>query len=289
MTDISPDASLNIIEAIDRLPPLRQLVSEAELTAKKSLGQNFLFDLNLTRRIARTAAPFSGSVLEIGPGPGGLSRALLLEGAPHLIAMEKDSRVIEFLHHLQQAAPDRLQLIEQDALTASLSDISATPVQIVANLPYNIATPLFISFLRQAEQITAMSLMFQKEVAMRITAKAGDSAYGRLAVITHWRAEAEMLFDIPAEAFVPPPKITSTLIRVRPRPTPLYECQMHHLEAVTQIAFGQRRKMLRASFKQYGGADMLSGLGIDPSIRPQELPVEGFCKLANMLASQLDK
>ena len=287
MTNLSDEQNADIVKAVEMLPPLRQLVSQADLTAKKSLGQNFLFDLNLTRRIARTAAPFNEAVLEIGPGPGGLSRALLIEGAPMLISIEKDRRVIEFLQHLQAVATDKIQLIEQDALAIRLSDIASSPLQIVANLPYNIATPLFISFLRQAEQITAMSLMFQKEVAMRITAKVGDSAYGRLAVITAWRAQAEMLFDIPADAFVPPPKVTSTLIRVKPYPEPLFDCNMLHLEAVTRIAFGQRRKMLRASFKKYGGEKLLSSLDIDPSIRPQELPVEGFCRLAKALSDQL--
>lgn len=288
MTQPPHQSSPDIATMVEMLPPLRQLVSQADLAAKKSLGQNFLFDLNLTRRIARTAAPFDDAVLEIGPGPGGLSRALLIEGAPQLITVEKDKRIIEFLQHLQQVAADRLILIEQDALELRLSDITTSPLQIVANLPYNIATPLFISFLRQAEQISAMSLMFQKEVAMRITAKVGDSAYGRLAVITAWRAAAEMLFDIPADAFVPPPKVTSTLIRVTPYPKPLFDCKMEHLEAVTRIAFGQRRKMLRASFKQFGGEDFLSSLDIDPSIRPQQLPVEGFCRIANALADQID-
>ncbi len=275
------------IEKIASLPPLSQLVSKAELQAKKSLGQNFLFDLNLTSRIARTATPLNSPIIEIGPGPGGLTRALLMEGAPKVIAIEKDRRVIDFLAHLVDAAASRLELHETDALKLDIRAVSPTPVQIIANLPYNIATPLLISFLKQADHITGMSLMFQREVALRITAKPGDSAYGRLSVITAWRAAAELCFDVPAEAFVPPPKITSSIVRIIPHDKPISQCKMSDLEAVTQIAFGQRRKMLRASFKRFGGEKMLHSLNIDPSLRPQDLPVEDFCALAIHLSGQI--
>ena len=180
-----------------------------------------------------------------------------------------------------------MTLIEADALTSPIWELGTAPRRIIANLPYNIATTLLIRWLTHANCFDSMTLMFQREVAERITARPGEATYGRLSVLTGWLADAEILFDVPASAFVPPPKITSTLIRVIPRPAPLFDCEMHHLEAVTQIAFGQRRKMLRASFKQYGGADMLSALDIDPSIRPQELSVEGFCRLASSLSGQL--
>lgn len=275
------------IDKILALPPLGQLVREADLSAKKSLGQNFLFDLNLTSRIARTASPINTPIIEIGPGPGGLTRALLMEQTPRLIAIEKDKRIISFLQHLVDAADNRLELVEEDALKLKIAEICPEPVQIIANLPYNIATPLLVSFLKQAEHITGMSLMFQREVACRITAKPGESAYGRLSVLTAWRASAELCFDVPADAFVPAPKVTSSIVRITPYPQPISTCKMADLEAVTQIAFGQRRKMLRASFKRFGGEKMLDNLGINPSLRPQDLPVEDFCALAIALSGQL--
>ena len=276
-----------VTENIANLPPLGKLVHEADLSAKKSLGQNFLFDLNLTGKIARTAAPLNRTVLEIGPGPGGLTRALLMEDAPKVIAVEKDKRVTGFLQHLTDAAQGRLELIQADALELELSALTSDRLDIIANLPYNIATPLLISFLRQADYISNMVLMFQREVALRITAQAGEPSYGRLAVITAWRAQAEFCFDVPAEAFTPAPKVTSSIVRITPLPQPLSPCRMSDLEAVTQIAFGQRRKMLRASFKRFGGEKMLKELNIDPSLRPQDLPVSDFCNLALHLSDRL--
>lgn len=258
-------------------------MARTDLQARKSLGQNFLFDLNLTSRIARTAAPLNGTIIEVGPGPGGLTRALLLESDAHIIAIEKDRRAIAFLTHLVEAAEGQLELIEEDALKAPLWTYGSAPRQIVANLPYNIATPLLLSWLQHADAFTSMSLMFQREVALRITAPHGTSAYGRLSVITQWLAETELVFDVPASAFTPPPKITSSIVRIIPRTAPLVPCEQSHLEAVTAIAFGQRRKMLRASFKKYGGEAMLADVGIDASARPQEIPVEAFCALARRL------
>jgi len=269
-------------DAVAQLPPLRDLVQVADLKARKSLGQNFLFDLNLTTKIARAAAPFAKTVIEIGPGPGGLTRALLMEGAEYVAAVEKDRRVIGFLGHLQQAAKDRLQIIEADALREPIWEIGTPSRQIVANLPYNIATSLLLQWLEHADQFSSFVLMFQKEVAMRLTAQPGQSAYGRLSVITQWRAEADCLFDIPPEAFVPAPKITSTLVRIVPRSAPLAACRAEDLSAVTQIAFGQRRKMLRASFKSLGGAKFIEKADIDPAKRPQELSIQEFCALARL-------
>ena len=278
----------DISDRILSLPPLRTLVDQTALDARKSLGQNFIFDLNLTQRIARTAAPFTGSVFEIGPGPGGLTRALFLEGASDVTAIEKDRRVISFLDHLVAATNGQLKLIEVDALTQPVWEMGQAPRKIVANLPYNIATALLLGWLEHAHAFASMTLMFQREVAMRLVAQPDEKAYGRLSVITQWLCEAELKFDIPPQAFVPPPKVTSSVVHLVPRSQPLFDCLKEDLEAVTAIAFGQRRKMLRASFKKYGGEAMLTKANIDPSVRPQQLSIEAFCRLARyMHANQL--
>ena len=278
----------DISDRILSLPPLRTLVDQTALDARKSLGQNFIFDLNLTQRIARTAAPFTGSVFEIGPGPGGLTRALFLEGASDVTAIEKDRRVISFLDHLVAATNGQLKLIEVDALTQPVWQMGQAPRKIVANLPYNIATALLLGWLEHAHAFASMTLMFQREVAMRLVAQPDEKAYGRLSVITQWLCEAELKFDIPPQAFVPPPKVTSSVVHLVPRSQPLFDCRKEDLEAVTAIAFGQRRKMLRASFKKYGGEAMLTKANIDPSVRPQQLSIEAFCRLARyMQANQL--
>ena len=280
--------STDITGRILTLPSLRQLVDRTELEARKSLGQNFIFDLNLTQRIARTAAPFNGTVFEIGPGPGGLTRALFLEGARQVIAIEKDRRVIGFLDHLVKAAEGKLALIEADALRQRVWEMGEAPRKVVANLPYNIATALLLNWLEHADAFASFTLMFQREVAERLVAQPGDKAYGRLSIITQWLCEAELKFDVPPQAFVPPPKVTSSVVHLVPRAQPLYDGSKADLEAVTAIAFGQRRKMLRASFKKYGGEALLNEAGIEPSARPQELSIEAFCRLArNMSASGL--
>lgn len=274
-------------EKVAQLPSIRSFMQQADLTARKSLGQNFLFDLNLTGRIAESADLSNGTVFEIGPGPGGLTRALILAGAKKVIAIEKDRRAIAFLNHLVSAADGTLELVEGDALKSNLWELSDAPRQIIANLPYNIATPLLINWLSHAEHFTAMTLMFQREVAERITAAPGDSHFGRLSVLANWRADTQILFDIPPEAFSPPPKIISSVVRLLPRDKPLYPCRQAALEQVTQIAFSQRRKMLRASFKKHGGEPMLSGLGINPELRPQDLDIVDFCRIAEFLDDQL--
>lgn len=266
--------------AIEALPPLKQLVGELDMRARKSLGQNFLFDLNLTRRIARSAGRLDGTTIEVGPGPGGLTRALLLEGAQKVIAVEKDFRAGAVLGSLLSTAGDRLDLVEADALKTPLWEMGNGPRRIVANLPYNIATTLLIQWLGHATAFDSLTLMFQKEVAERITAKPGDSAFGRLSILTGWMADADILFDIPPDAFVPAPKVISSVVHIRPLATPRHDCDRMALEHVTRLAFGQRRKMLRASLKSIGGEALLTRAGIDPQGRPQDLDIAAFCRLA---------
>ena len=269
--------------AIDALPPLSAMVRALDMRARKSLGQNFLFDLNLTRRIARSAGTLNGTTIEVGPGPGGLTRALLLEGAEQVIAIEKDFRARSVLASLLTAANGRLQLVEGDALKTPLWEMGNAPRRIIANLPYNIATSLLIQWLEHAPAFESLTLMFQREVAERITAAPGDSAYGRLSILTGWHADAQILFDIPPDAFVPAPKIISSVVQIRPLPAPRFACSQSALETVTRLAFGQRRKMLRASLKSVGGAPMLEAAGIDPQARPQDLDTAAFCRLANSI------
>jgi 16S rRNA (adenine1518-N6/adenine1519-N6)-dimethyltransferase len=272
----------DLTASIDTLPPLRLLVESMDMRARKSLGQNFLFDLNLTRKIARSASPLTGTTIEIGPGPGGLTRALLLEHAAHVIAIEKDRRASAVLSSLSAAAGDRLTLIEADALTSPIWELGTAPRRIIANLPYNIATTLLIQWLAHASCFDSMTLMFQREVAERITARPAEAAYGRLSVLTRWLADAEILFDVPASAFVPQPKIISSIVQIVPLAQPRYPCSQHALEFITRTAFGQRRKMLRSSLKKINGDQLLAEAGIAPESRPQDIDIEEFCKLANL-------
>jgi 16S rRNA (adenine1518-N6/adenine1519-N6)-dimethyltransferase len=271
---------------IDDLPPLREVIERHGLSALKSLGQNFLLDLNLTARIARAAGNLAGrSVVEIGPGPGGLTRAILAAGAAHVHVVERDRRAIAALEEIAARYPGRLSIIEGDALALDTASLGDAPPVIIANLPYNIATPLLTGWLCPASwppRWTAMVLMFQKEVADRITAEAGDDAYGRLGVLCGWRSQATQMFDISPKAFVPPPKVTSTVVHFTPRPEPL-PCALADLEAVTAAAFGQRRKMLRQSLKALGvdPLALCAAVGIEPTARAETIPVKGFVDLAN--------
>jgi 16S rRNA (adenine1518-N6/adenine1519-N6)-dimethyltransferase len=257
------------------------------LSARKSLGQNFLLDLNLIGRIARAAAPLDSiNVVEIGPGPGGLTRALLAAGAASVTAIERDPRCVEALDELVAAYPDRLRVIAGDALTVDPKGLVPAPRKIVANLPYNIATALLLQWLPDLASYQSLTLMFQKEVAARLRAEPRSHAYGRLSVLVQWTARVEALFDVAPRAFVPAPKVTSTLVRIEPRPAPLAPCRREDLERVTAAAFGQRRKMLRQSLKRLGMAPepLLAAAGIVPSRRAEELSVEEFCTLARALA-----
>jgi len=276
--------------AIDDLPPLREVIRRHGLSAKKSLGQNFLLDLNLTARIARAGGPLMGvTVVEIGPGPGGLTRALLAQGARLVVAVERDPRAIAALGEIAAHYPKRLVVIQGDALDCDLCDLvqnlGGAPARLIANLPYNIATALLVRWLgaeRWPPWFDAMVLMFQREVAERIVAAPGTTNYGRLAVLAGWRTESKILFDVAPSAFVPPPKVTSSVVRLIPRTTPL-PCARASFERVTAAAFGQRRKMLRASLRSLGGNPdaLLRAAGIDPAERAERVPVEGFVALAN--------
>ena len=268
------------------LPPLRETIAKHGLDARKRFGQHFLLDLNLTRRIARAAQPINqGTVIEIGPGPGGLTRALLLEGAANVVAIEVDPRALGALAELQAASGGRLQVIAADALTIVPSSLGPAPRRIVANLPYNISTPLLVRWLQQADDIADMVLMFQKEVVDRLVAPPRTKDYGRLSVLAQHVCEIRRLFDIPASAFVPPPKVTSSVARLTPRPANQRLADLAPLEKVTAAAFGQRRKMLRGAL---GGlfADpvaILEGLGLAPTARAEELTVADFVRLAGVL------
>jgi 16S rRNA (adenine1518-N6/adenine1519-N6)-dimethyltransferase len=276
---------------IDNLPPLRDVIARHGLTPKKSLGQNFLHDLNLTARIARAAEPLENiTVVEIGPGPGGLTRALLSLGARRIIAVERDERAIAALQKIAERYPGRLDIVSGDALKIDvLEQLGPERARIVANLPYNIGTALLIGWLTTEPWppwYDSMILMFQREVAERIVAKVGDKAYGRLAVLAGWRTEARILFDVAPTAFVPPPSVTSSVVRLVPRAEPL-PCDAVALQRVTEAAFGQRRKMLRQSLKSLGvdTAALLANAGIEPTARAEEIDVEGFVNLARVFAA----
>ncbi|HZS63283.1 MAG TPA: 16S rRNA (adenine(1518)-N(6)/adenine(1519)-N(6))-dimethyltransferase RsmA [Xanthobacteraceae bacterium] len=278
--------------AIDDLPPLREVIRRHQLAAKKSLGQNFLLDLNLTARIARAAAPLEGTtVIEIGPGPGGLTRALLALGAGRVIAVERDERALGALEEIGDRYPGRLEIVAGDALLFDApAHLRSERARVVANLPYNIATPLLINWLTAEPWppwYDSLVLMFQREVAERIVAPPGSKTYGRLSVLASWRTEARILFDVAPSAFVPPPKVTSSVVRLVPRATPL-PCNRRALERVTEAAFGQRRKMLRQSLKSLGTdpLPLLAGAAIEPTARAEEIPVERFVALAQALQAR---
>jgi 16S rRNA (adenine1518-N6/adenine1519-N6)-dimethyltransferase len=267
---------------------LREVIARCGLTARKGLGQNFLLDLNLTRRIARAAHPLTGhTVIEVGPGPGGLTRALLLEGAERVIAIERDRRALPALAEIAERYPGRLEVIEADALALDMGKLASGAVKVVANLPYNIATPLLVSWLSGPwpPWYCSLTLMFQKEVAERIVASPGSAAYGRLSVLCQWRARCRRLFDIDRRAFTPAPAVTSSLVEIVPAPEPADAPSLAALERVTKAAFGQRRKMLRSSLKAAtpDAEALIERAKIAPTARAEELTVAEFCRLARLL------
>jgi 16S rRNA (adenine1518-N6/adenine1519-N6)-dimethyltransferase len=273
------------------LPPLRDIIARYGIRARKGLGQHFLLDLNLTVRIARAAGRLAdATVVEIGPGPGGLTRALLAAGARRVVAIERDERCLAALGELAAAYPGPLELVPGDALALDPVGLSEAPRKIVANLPYNIATPLLLGWLNQIAEYESLTLMFQREVADRLVAAPRSKSYGRLSVLVQWLAKVETLFDIPPRAFMPPPKVTSSVVRIIARPEPLAPAEKLALERVTAAAFGQRRKMLRTCLRSLGCPveDLLERAGVAPTARAEELSVVEFCALARVL-KQIDQ
>ena len=277
----------------DGLPPLRDVINRHGLRADKKFGQNFILDLNVTRRIARHAGDLTDcDIVEIGPGPGGLTRGLLMEGARRIHVIEADSRFIPALQEVAETYPGRLNIIEGDALAIKPQKLADGPYRIVSNLPYNIGTALLTNWLDDSwqngawqPQFLSMTLMFQKEVAQRITAQANDKHYGRLAVLTNWLCHTELAFEVDRQVFVPPPRVTSAIAHIEPRNRPMAEAQREVLANLTAAAFGQRRKMLRSSLKQICSDPMvlLEEAGIDETARAEVLTIDEFCKLARLL------
>ena len=273
-------------EAAPALPPLREVIARHGIGARKGLGQHFLLDANLTDRIARAAGSLDGiHVVEIGPGPGGLTRSLLAAGAARIVAVERDPRCIEALAELEAAYPGRLEIVAADALKIDAATLVPAPRRIVANLPYNVSTALLRRWLDAPTAFESMTLMFQTEVAERLAAPPGGRAYGRLSVLTQWLCEVRILFNVSKTAFVPPPKVSSSVLQLIPRAEPLAAARIATLERLTAAAFGQRRKMLRSSLKtlDLDAEELLRASGIDPTRRAETLTIEEFCALARAL------
>ena len=278
------------MSCVDGLPPLRQVIASHGLSARKALGQNFLLDLNLTSKIARQAGDLTGAdVLEVGPGPGGLTRGLLAEGARRVLAVEKDPRALPALAEIAAACPGRLEVINADALVIDPHAHLTPPIKVVANLPYNIGTELLVRWLTPPDWPPfwqSLTLMFQREVAERITARPGTKAWGRLAILAQWRADAQIVMDLPPEAFFPPPKVHSAVVHLTALPAPRFPADARILTRLTATAFQQRRKMLRASLKGLSPdiQDRLIAAGIQPTQRPEEIGLEQWCQLARLMA-----
>ncbi len=276
---------------IDGLPPLREVIASHGLSARKALGQNFLLDLNLTAKIARSAGDLVGAdVLEVGPGPGGLTRGLLAEGARRVVAIEKDARCLPALAEIAGAYPGRLEVLNADALEVDWAAHLTPPIKVVANLPYNVGTELLVRWLTPKEWPPlwqSLTLMFQREVADRIVAQPGGKAYGRLAVLAQWRCEAKIVMSLPPKAFTPPPKVRSAVVHLTALPTPKYEADPKVLERVVAAGFNQRRKMLRAALKGVAQdiEDRILAAGLKPTDRAEQVSIEGFCALARQVAT----
>ncbi|HEY8949655.1 MAG TPA: 16S rRNA (adenine(1518)-N(6)/adenine(1519)-N(6))-dimethyltransferase RsmA [Rhizomicrobium sp.] len=285
------------LDSADPLPPLRDVIARYDLAAKKSLGQNFLLDLNLTRKIARAASPEGAAIYEVGPGPGGLTRALLMEGAAKVVSVERDDRCLPALEDIARAYPNRLQIVPADALALDETKLFAehgiaTPVRIAANLPYNIGSALLVKWLTAETWPPfwqSLTLMFQREVAERVVAKPDTKSYGRLSVLSQWRAKAKILFDVSSRAFTPPPKVTSSILHIEPLAEPIAAARLADLEAVTAAGFGNRRKMLRQSLKSLtpDAEGLVRAAGLDPTARAENLSVADFAALARTWRASL--
>ncbi|MGI3185029.1 16S rRNA (adenine(1518)-N(6)/adenine(1519)-N(6))-dimethyltransferase RsmA [Nioella aestuarii] len=276
---------------IDGLPPLREVIATHGLSARKALGQNFLLDLNLTAKIARAAGDLTGcDVLEVGPGPGGLTRGLLAEGARRVVAIEKDARCLPALAEISAAYPGQLDVLNEDALEVDWAAHLTPPIKVVANLPYNVGTELLVRWLTPKTwppQWQSLTLMFQREVAERIVAQPGGKAYGRLAVLAQWRCNAKIALTLPPEAFTPPPKVRSAVVHIEALPEPRFAADPKVLERVVAAGFNQRRKMLRAALKRIAPdiEDRILAAGLKPTDRAEQVPIEGFCALARQVAA----
>ncbi len=262
------------------LPTIRETLRKNNVQIHKSLGQNFLFDINLTDKIVKQSLPIRPTVIEVGPGPGGLTRSILKSNPNILYAIDKDFQSGMMLNDLKKVYKNKLEIIIEDALNYPIWNLGNAPRQIIANLPYNTGTKMLISWLKYINQFDIITLMFQKEVADRIVAKPGSKQYGRLSILTNWLTKSTKLFDIPNSAFFPPPKVKSTVIQLKPYKKPLYDVTFKSLERITQIAFSQRRKMLKSSLKEINGEHILTSLNISPKLRPEELSIIDFCRIA---------
>lgn len=272
------------------LPPLRDVIAAYGLSAKKTLGQNFILDTNLLDKIARASKsrdpePFErGTVIEVGPGPGGVTRAILDNGAKRLTVIEKDERCLGLLNDIAAAYPDRLTILNDDALGIDAAALGASPRSVISNLPYNVGTLLLTGWLKRVRDFSSFTLMFQKEVAERLIARPRTADYGRLSILTQWLCDAEILFTVPPACFTPPPKVTSAVVFLRPRAKPLADARPDLLERVTAAAFNQRRKMLRSSLKTVGDpARLCAAAGVPETARAEEVAVEQFCAMAKCL------
>lgn len=272
------------------LPPLKEVIARYGLSAKKTLGQNFILDTNLLDKIVRSSkqrdpVPFeTGTVIEVGPGPGGVTRAILENGAKALTVIEKDERCLELLQDIQSAFPGRLTVLNTDALNVAADQLGSAPRSVIANLPYNVGTLLLTGWLKRIEAFSSFTLMFQKEVALRLTARPKTPDYGRLSIITQWLCETEILFAVPPSCFVPPPKVTSAVVFLKPRKHPLAPARLDLLEKVTAAAFNQRRKMLRSSLKPLGNPEELcAAANVPVTARAEEIGIEAFCAMARLL------
>ena len=263
-----------------QLPTIKETLKKNNVKINKSLGQNFLFDLNLTDKIVKNSEPICSTVIEIGPGPGGLTRSILKKKPTVLYTIDKDKQSEKMLTDIKKIYRDKLIIITDDALHYPIWELGDSPRQVIANLPYNTGTKMLTSWLRHIQHFDLLTLMFQKEVADRIIAKPGSKNYGRLSILTNWLTKSKKLFDIPSEAFIPRPKITSSVIQLKPLHKPLYDVSFESIEKITQMAFSQRRKMIKTSLKKINGQIILEELNISPNLRPENLSIIDFCKIA---------